>query len=138
MDNIFLITNDVEQELFSIADLAKEFDISTRTIRFYESKGLITPKRVGTTRIFQKKDRARLILILRGKRLGFSLKDIAEYLDLYHADDKQVTQVKLLYERVNERLEALRDQKHDLETAIQELEFMQNWAKENLERQAQT
>ena len=70
------------RDLFAIADLAREFGISTRAIRFYESKGLLTPERVGSTRVFRRRDRARLILILRGKRLGFSLRDISDYLSL--------------------------------------------------------
>ena len=66
------------RDLFAIADLAREFGISTRAIRFYEAKGLLTPERVGSTRVFRRRDRARLILILRGKRLGFSLRDISD------------------------------------------------------------
>ena len=88
------------RELYAIADLAREFGISTRAIRFYESKGLLHPERVGGSRIFRRRDRARLILILRGKRLGFSLRDIAEYLSLYDAHS-QTAQVSLLVEMVD-------------------------------------
>ncbi|MEO5807657.1 MerR family DNA-binding protein [Devosia sp.] len=107
------------RDLFAIADLAREFDISTRAIRFYEAKGLITPERVGSTRVFRRRDRARLILILRGKRLGFSLRDISDYLSLYDADRTQ--QVNLLVDKVDERLASLERQKSDLETTIGEL-----------------
>jgi DNA-binding transcriptional MerR regulator len=107
------------KDLFAIADLAREFGISTRAIRFYESKGLITPERVGVTRVFRRRDRARLSLILRGKRLGFSLRDISDYLSLYDADRNQ--QVHLLADMVDERLASLERQMHDLETTIAEL-----------------
>ena len=86
------------RDLFAIADLAEEFGISTRAIRFYESKGLIRPERVGGTRVFRRRDRARLILILRGKRLGFSLRDISDYLSLYDAQS-QTAQVTLLHQQ---------------------------------------
>ena len=108
------------RDLFAIADLAKEFGISTRAIRFYESKGLLQPERVGGTRIFRRRDRARLILILRGKRLGFSLRDISDYLSLYDAHS-QTAQVELLVDKVEERLALLEAQKRDLETTIAEL-----------------
>ncbi len=109
------------RDLFAIADLAREFGISTRAIRFYEAKGLLNPERVGVTRVFRRRDRARLILILRGKRLGFSLKDISDYLSLYEADRTQKAQVSLLIEKVEERLKLLELQKADLETTIGEL-----------------
>ncbi|ODT77473.1 MAG: MerR family transcriptional regulator [Pelagibacterium sp. SCN 64-44] len=118
-------------ELFSIADLAREFDISTRTIRFYEAKGLLSPERVGATRIFRRRDRARLILILRGKRLGFSLRDISDYLSLYDADKSQ--QVHLLAGKVTERLASLEAQQRDLETTIAELRDIQRLAGQRLE-----
>ncbi|MBS3847166.1 MerR family DNA-binding protein [Devosia sp. J2-20] len=107
------------RDLFAIADLAKEFGISTRAIRFYEAKGLLSPERVGATRIFRRRDRARLILILRGKRLGFSLRDISDYLSLYDANRSQ--QVHLLIDKVDERLASLERQRDDLETTINEL-----------------
>ncbi len=116
------------KDLFSIADLAKEFGISTRAIRFYETKGLLSPERVGATRIFRRRDRARLILILRGKRLGFSLRDISDYLSLYDADRSQ--QVNLLAEKVDERIALLERQRDDLETTIAELREIRNLASE--------
>lgn len=111
-----------DKELYSIAELAGEFGISTRTIRFYETKGLLDPDRVGGTRIFRRRDRARLILILRGKRLGFSLRDISEYLSLYDADKTRTAQIALLVTRVGERLDLLTGQLADLRTTIAELE----------------
>jgi DNA-binding transcriptional MerR regulator len=120
--------NSSASELYSIADLAGEFDISTRTIRFYEAKGLLSPERVGGTRVFRKRDRARLILILRGKRLGFSLREIEEYLSLYEADNSQMTQVNRLVELVDERLSLLEQQRIDLETTISELRDIKDLA----------
>lgn len=120
------------RDLFAIADLAKEFDISTRAIRFYESKGLLAPERVGSTRVFRRRDRARLILILRGKRLGFSLREIFEYLSLYDADRSQITQVAKLVELVDERMDLLAGQMDDLKTTIAELAEIRKLASEQL------
>jgi DNA-binding transcriptional MerR regulator len=123
-------------ELFAIADLAKEFGISTRAIRFYEAKGLLQPERVGGTRVFRRRDRARLILILRGKRLGFSLRDISEYLSLYDADNTRTAQHTLLVEKVDERLNSLRSQLEDLKTTIAELSEIRKLAGERLNSRA--
>ena len=120
------------RDLFAIADLAKEFGISTRAIRFYEAKGLLAPERLGATRVFRRRDRARLILILRGKRLGFSLRDISDYLSLYDADRSQ--QVHLLVEKVDQRLASLERQRDDLETTINELRDIKKLADERLEK----
>ena len=109
------------RDLFAIADLAREFGISTRAIRFYETKGLLNPERVGSTRIFRRRDRARLILILRGKRLGFSLRDISDYLSLYDADRTQRAQVNLLVDMVDDRMQMLQQQLADLQTTLAEL-----------------
>ena len=118
------------RDLFAIADLAKEFGISTRAIRFYEAKGLLAPERVGATRIFRRRDRARLILILRGKRLGFSLRDISDYLSLYDANRSQ--QVQLLTAKIDERLASLEAQLQDLQTTIAELKEIRKLADERL------
>jgi DNA-binding transcriptional MerR regulator len=118
------------RDLFAIADLANEFGISTRALRFYETKGLLSPERVGATRVFRRRDRARLILILRGKRLGFSLRDIADYLSLYDAD--RTSQVHLLAGKVSERLASLEQQLTDLQTTIAELREIKQLADERL------
>ena len=123
------------RDLFAIADLAREFGISTRAIRFYESKGLLAPERVGGARIFRRRDRARLILILRGKRLGFSLRDISDYLGLYDAQS-QSAQVALLVGKVDERLHLLEAQRADLETTIGELREIRKLADERLAQDA--
>ena len=120
------------RDLFAIADLAREFGISTRAIRFYESKGLLNPERVGSTRVFRRRDRARLILILRGKRLGFSLRDISDYLSLYEADRTQRAQVNLLVEMVDQRMAMLEQQLGDLQTTLTELREIKKLASERL------
>jgi DNA-binding transcriptional MerR regulator len=120
------------RDLYAIADLAKEFGISTRAIRFYEAKGLLAPERVGAARIFRRRDRARLILILRGKRLGFSLRDISDYLSLYDANRSQ--QVNLLIDKVDERLASLESQLLDLQTTISELREIRKLADDRLEK----
>ena len=107
--------------LYSIGDLASEFGISTRAIRFYESKGLIAPERVGSNRIYKKRDRARLILILRGKRLGFRLEEIAEYLNLYDADPNQIAQTRLLLHKVETSIAELDGKQRDIEAALSDL-----------------
>ncbi len=123
-----------DEQLYSITELARELSISTRTIRFYETKGLLSPERVGGTRVFQKRDRVRLLLILRGKRLGFTLKDISEYLALYDADRTQVSQVRLLQKKIDERVEKLEAQLEDIQTTIEELMEMRARAQEKLDQ----
>jgi DNA-binding transcriptional MerR regulator len=119
------------RDLYAIADLAREFGISTRAIRFYESKGLLSPDRVGGTRVFRRRDRARLMLILRGKRLGFSLRDISEYLSLYDPQSHKA-QVSLLVEMVDRRMALLQRQMADLHTTLSELTEIRKLAAERL------
>lgn len=106
---------------YSIGNLAQEFDITTRTIRFYESLGLIKPERKGSSRIYSVRDRARLILILRGKNLGFSLDDIAEYIALYDTDPEQVTQTRHLLDKVEATIKDLDTKLVDIERTLTEL-----------------
>ena len=106
---------------FSIAELASELGVTLRAIRFYEAKGLIAPQRVGASRVYSGRDRARLILILRGKRMGFSLKDIREFLDLYEVDSNQAAQMTRLLGKTRERIARLETQLRDVETSLAEL-----------------
>lgn len=108
-------------ELFTVNQLAEELEITPRALRFYEAKGLLAPRRVGTTRVYTKRDRGRLVLILRGKRLGFSLAEIGEYLKLYDVDPNHVGQLRLLRDRVRHRLADLERQRRDLEATVGEL-----------------
>ena len=106
--------------IFTIRQLTKEFSVTARTLRFYEDEGLISPERRGQTRIYAVRDRARIILILRGRRLGFSLAEIREYLDLY---DKGLSIRQLLHARrkFEERAAAFEHQKVEIDAAIVEL-----------------
>lgn len=114
----------ISTDLFSVTELADELGITPRAIRFYETKGLIKPRRAGTTRVYTHRDRARMLLILRGKRLGFTLADIKEYLDLYDVDPSQVKQLQLLLGKIDERAKELEQQREDLETTLMELDEM--------------
>ena len=99
---------------FGIADLAREFDVTTRTIRFYEAEGLIAPTRRGQHRIFSPRDRVRLRLILRGKRLGFSLGEIREIIDLYDRAPGETGQLRFFLGKIRERRADLERQRTDI------------------------
>ncbi|MBE9640498.1 MerR family transcriptional regulator [Salipiger mangrovisoli] len=121
-------------KLFSISDLSKELGVTPRTIRFYEEQGLVLPQRVGTNRIYTSRDRGRLILILRGKRLGFTLKDIREYLDLYDADPTQREQIDTLLGKVRQRIAELDEQFETLRVTLKELREIEQMSLDALER----
>jgi len=108
-------------QIFTISDLSSEFSVTTRTLRFYETRGLLEPKRRGQTRLYSRRDRARLKLILQGKRVGFSLSEIKEMLDLYDLKDGQTTQLQVSLKRFKERITDLERQKLDIEEAITDL-----------------
>ncbi len=108
-------------KLYSVTELAQELDVTPRALRFYEDKGLIAPQRAGKTRVYTHRDRGRMILILRGKRLGFSLKEIAEWLDLYDSDPGQVEQMRLTLNKARDRIETLEAQHRDLQQTLDEL-----------------
>lgn len=107
---------------YTISDLAREFDITTRTIRFYEEAGMITPERDGQTRIYSDQDRVKLKLILRGKRLGFSLAESRELIEMYDPSSDNAHQLKALQEKINQRREALKQQLTDIEIMQTELD----------------
>jgi DNA-binding transcriptional MerR regulator len=123
-----------EGRLYTIGELANEFDVTTRTIRFYESKGLIAPARRGIARSYSRRDRARLKLILRGKNLGFSLEAIAEYLKLYDADPAQIAQTQMLLEGVDEAIENLQTKRADIDRTLKELKDIRAECIEHLRR----
>ncbi len=108
--------------VYSIGDLAREFDVTPRTIRFYEDQGLLSPARSGQNRVYTARDRTRLKLILRGKRLGFSLSEIRDILDLYDAPGGEVSQLRYFIEKIHERRRALLRQRDDLEAVLRELD----------------
>ena len=115
-----------DNETFSIRDLADEFDITTRTIRFYEDKGLVLPTRQGQRRIYHKRDRARLKLILRGKRLGFSLDEIVRLVSLYETPNDKLPQLQEYLETLQGHKVTLLQQKDDLEQTLIELKSAEN------------
>ncbi|MDP2697992.1 MerR family DNA-binding transcriptional regulator [Thalassospira sp.] len=115
----------MNEKLYSITELAEEFDITPRAIRFYETKGLLSPQRAGATRVYNYRDRARLVLVLRGKRLGFSLEDIKEYIDLYDADRTRSEQLAHLMLVGRKRITELEQQLDDVQTTLAELRVIE-------------
>ena len=109
------------ERLWTVTRLAEELGITPRTVRFYEDKGLIAPERAGTTRVYTGRDRARMILILRGKRLGFSLRDIRDFLDLYDHDPAHAEQKRALLSAVRRRIADLEEQSAALALSLDEL-----------------
>lgn len=115
-----------------IQDVARTLGVTPRTLRFYEDNGLISPRRVGNTRIYSRRDIVRMQLVLRGKRLGFTIREIREFLDLYDADPDQREQMEHLLVRVRERLDSLTRQKAALEETMSELRQLEAEALQRL------
>lgn len=113
---------DLIEKTFRIGELAREFDITLRTLRFYEDKGLLKPRRVGNMRLYSRSDRARLHIILLGKRVGFSLKDIREILELYDPQGDNRRQIEVSIEKGEKQLEKLHKERAALEASIEELD----------------
>jgi DNA-binding transcriptional MerR regulator len=111
-----------EDETFTITDLAAEFGVTPRAIRFYEDEGLIEPARQGQNRVYSRGDRARLAWILRGKNVGFSLAEIKEILDLYHAGDGRVRQRERTLELCRRQIDVLTNQRNDIDATLAELQ----------------
>ena len=118
------------QEFWTIREMCDQFDVTPRTLRFYESKELLFPKRRGQKRLFTKKCRGRLKLILRGKRFGFSLEDIRQLLEMYDMGDQQQTQLLRTYELATDKLTDLKNQRDEIEETIKELQQQIQWGKE--------
>jgi DNA-binding transcriptional MerR regulator len=122
----------MNDKLYSITELADEFDITPRAIRFYETKNLLAPQRAGATRVYNYRDRARLMLVLRGKRLGFSLEDIKEYIDLYDAERSGTEQLAHLMLVGRRRISELEQQLDDVQTTLGELRKIEREAADAL------
>jgi DNA-binding transcriptional MerR regulator len=118
-----------DEPFYTVTQLGAELGITVRTLHFYEAQGLIAPRRAGTTRVYTQRDRARMILILRGKRLGFSIREIREYLELYDVDPTQGEQVKALLKSVHNRMQRLEEQRIAIDESLAELR--------NIEREAE-
>ncbi len=111
----------------TIREMCDTFDVTPRTLRFYEAKELLFPERQGQKRLFSKRDRARLKLILRGKRFGFSLEEIRQLLDLYHMGDQQQTQLARTFDIASDRLADLEARRDELTQAIDDLRSQLKW-----------
>lgn len=124
----------MDDELLTIGEMCRAFDVTPRTLRFYEAKELIFPLREGQKRLFSRRDRARLKLILRGKRFGFSLEEIRQLLDMYEMDDQGTAQLQRVYELALERRDAMIEQRDELTEAIEDLGEQLRWGQEVLKK----
>jgi DNA-binding transcriptional MerR regulator len=124
----------MDNRTYSIRQLSKEFDVTARALRFYEDKGLISPERKGQTRLYSPRDRARLQLILRGKRLGFSLIEIHEILDLYTPKDHGASQMKATLVKYRKQIETLKRQREDIDAAISDMQAGCVWLEEQVQK----
>jgi DNA-binding transcriptional MerR regulator len=112
-------------KLFSITEMTREFDISTRTLRFYEDEGLIHPERRGRTRLYRPADRHLIAQILRGRRIGFTIAEIREIVQVYNEPPGEVGQLKLLMKKVEEKRDSLRQRRKDIDETIGELDSIE-------------
>ncbi len=122
-----------EEPTYSIAELAREFEITPRAIRFYEDKGLLEPRREGLRRVYTERERVRLLLIVRGKRLGFSLRECQEVIDMYGAEPTEGAQLRRLIETIRQRRRVLQDRLNDLRMTLRELDEVEAQAQRLLE-----
>ncbi|WP_371407393.1 MerR family DNA-binding transcriptional regulator [Kribbella sp. NBC_00662] len=120
-------------ETWSIAELAHEYDVTLRTIRFYEDRGLLTPERRGTARVYHPRDKVRLGLILRGKRLGFSLDEIAKIVDMYDAEPGEEGQLVYLLDQITHRRTELEQRRRDIEETLEDLAEVEARCRADLE-----
>ena len=118
--------------LMTIREMCDAYEVTPRTLRFYEAKELLFPNRQGTKRLFTRRDRARLKLILRGKRFGFSLEEIRQLLDLYDVGDQHVTQISKTVELATQRLTDMESQRAELDEAIEDLKTQLAWGEKHL------
>ena len=125
---------DSVQEQFSISELSQEFDVTTRAIRFYEDEGLLEPQREGRQRVYSSRDRVRLKLILRGKRLGFSLSEIGDIIDMYDSEPGEVGQLQYFIEKISVRRKTLKQQRDDIDVTLKELDSIEKQCRTSITR----
>ena len=125
---------DSVQEQFSISELSQEFDVTTRAIRFYEDEGLLEPQREGRQRVYSSRDRVRLKLILRGKRLGFSLSEIGDIIDMYDSEPGEVGQLQYFIEKISVRRKTLKQQRDVIDVTLKELDSIENQCRKSMTR----
>jgi DNA-binding transcriptional MerR regulator len=130
--DVAMLNPDAPDRQFTIGELAEAFGVTTRAIRFYESKGLIAPPRKGVARCYSRRERARLKLIQRGKNLGFSLEEIRDWLALYDADPNHITQARVMLQRADEAIDDMLKKRADIERAIKDLRDIKAIAQEHL------
>ena len=126
------MTSKISPTTYSISDLSKEFDITTRSIRFYEDQGLVSPSRKGQTRIYNQRDKVRLKLILRGKRLGFSLAETGRLFELYDVDKTSARQLNSIMELIHNKKNDLKQQLEDISAVLIELNDLEDSCQETL------
>ena len=126
--------DDPTQEQFSISQLSQEFDVTTRAIRFYEDEGLLEPRRQGRQRVYSSRDRVRLKLILRGKRLGFSLSEIGDIIDMYDSEPGEVGQLQYFIEKISVRRKTLKQQRDDIDVTLKELDSIEKQCRKSITR----
>ncbi|HIO76488.1 MAG TPA: MerR family DNA-binding transcriptional regulator [Gammaproteobacteria bacterium] len=120
------------QKQFSISELSREFDVTTRAIRFYEDEGLLEPHRQGRQRVYSSRDRIRLKLILRGKRLGFSLSEIGDIIDMYDSEPGEVGQLGYFIEKISLRRKTLKQQRDDIDVTLKELDNIEKQCRQSM------
>lgn len=125
---------DADDDRMTIREMCDVFDVTPRTLRFYESKALLAPERIGTRRLYTRRDRARLKLILRGRRFGFALDEIGDLLDLYDPEDGQRTQIRRTLDLARDHLATLERRRAELDEAIAELRAQIDWGMTELAR----
>jgi len=123
-----------DRRTWTIAEIARDFDVTLRTIRFYEEHGLVSPERSGRQRVFHPRDRIRLALVLRGKRLGFPLEEIKKIVDMYDAEPGEAGQLRYLLAQIGDRRRELEQRRRDLDEALAELDGLERRCRDDLTR----
>ncbi len=123
----------MNKQTYTISELAEEFDITPRTLRYYEEQGILSPERARNSRIYSRKDHGRIKMILRGKRLGFTLIKIKEIINMYDSETGQIDQIKLFLETIREHVNELETQIEDIELTMSELKHFEQHCKKLLE-----